>query len=160
MTVAVPQKSLVVPQNPNLLQQTFRGHFCLVDHCAPQPGSHSDFWSQDDVQFAPPQKSGPSPQTPYLLQQPILHGLLAEQEYGSLGGCCDACADTNEIKQMQIAVMAIRNRGYIMIDRYREKDRDLKERELRIRERKVVATTMVRLRTVRLKGGGEQSRKK
>lgn len=61
---------------------------------------------------------------------------------------------------MQIAVMAIRNRGYIMINRYREKDRDLKERELRIRERKVVATTMVRLRTVRLKRGGEQSRKK
>ena len=77
-TVLSPQKSFVVPQNPNLLQQTFRGHFSFDDHCEPQPGSHSDFWSQEDVQLPAPQKVGPRPQTPPLLQQPSLHGLEGE----------------------------------------------------------------------------------
>ena len=52
-TVLSPQNSCVVPQNPYLLQQTFRGHVSAVDHCEPQPGSHSDFWSQDEMQFVP-----------------------------------------------------------------------------------------------------------
>jgi hypothetical protein len=40
-TVAPLQKSAVVPQNPNLLQHTFKGQVDAFDHCAPQPGSHS-----------------------------------------------------------------------------------------------------------------------
>ena len=84
-----PQKSEVVPQNPNLLQQTFRGHFRLVDHCAPQPGSHSDLRSQLETQFSGAHDSGPRPQTLLLLQQPIAHGFVGEllgwrQEMGVL----------------------------------------------------------------------------
>ena len=77
-TVLSPQKSSVVPQKPNLLQQTFKGQFSLDDHAEPQPGSHSDFWSHEDVQLPVPQKVGPRPHTPPLLQQPRLQGLLAE----------------------------------------------------------------------------------
>lgn len=41
VTVLLPQNSLVVPQKPYLLQHTLRGHFSFLDHCKPQPGSHS-----------------------------------------------------------------------------------------------------------------------
>lgn len=72
------QNSEVVPQNPNLLQQTFKGHFSLVDHCAPQPGSHSDLRSQFDMQFCGAHDSGPRPQTLFLLQHPIAQGFVEE----------------------------------------------------------------------------------
>ena len=78
MTSLFPQKSFVVPQKPNLLQHTFKGHFSAEAHCFPHPGSHSDFWSQEEVQLPFPQKVGPKPQTPPLLQQPRAHGLLGE----------------------------------------------------------------------------------
>lgn len=102
VTFLVPQKSSVVPQNPNLLQHTLRGHFSFCDHCAPQPGSHGLFtrqpenydsvavslrfsylfWSQVEMQSLP-QKSGPKPQTPDLLQHPILHGFEAELNHSN-----------------------------------------------------------------------------
>lgn len=83
------------PQNPYFEQQTFKGHFSLSLHWAPQPGSHSDFESQLDVQFSAAQNVGPSPlcsvsvstadsssgstyQTPVLPQQPSLQGLVDE----------------------------------------------------------------------------------
>lgn len=58
-----PQKSAVVPQKPNSLQQTFKGQSEASDHSAPQPGSHSLFSLQEEVHPSP-QKSGPRPQTP------------------------------------------------------------------------------------------------
>lgn len=61
-TAVEPQKSDVVPQNPYLEQQTFNGHFSVVDHCAPHPGSHSDLAWQLEVQFPVPQNVGPNPQ--------------------------------------------------------------------------------------------------
>ena len=70
------QNSEVVPQNPNLLQQTFKGHFSLLDHCAPHPGSHSDLRSQLDMQFCGAHDSGPRPQTLFLLQHPITQGFV------------------------------------------------------------------------------------
>lgn len=78
-------KSLVVPQNPCQLvlfsivpeavtqllmsrtkseQQTLRGHFDLVAHSEPKPGSHSAFESHPETQTSLPQKSGPNPQYP------------------------------------------------------------------------------------------------
>lgn len=77
-TVEDPQNSEVVPQNPNLLQQTFKGHSFLVDHCAPQPGSHSDLRSQLDMQFSGAHDWGPKPQTLFLLQHPIAQGFVEE----------------------------------------------------------------------------------
>jgi hypothetical protein len=65
VTVASPQKSGVVPQKPNWLQQTFSGHPSLADHSAPHPGSHSDLASQVPMQFSAEQKSAPNPQLPY-----------------------------------------------------------------------------------------------
>lgn len=40
-TTSEPQKSDVVPQKPKALQHTLSGHVDALDHCAPQPGSHS-----------------------------------------------------------------------------------------------------------------------
>lgn len=55
-----------IPQNPNSLQQTFRGHFSAAAHSAPQPGLHSLLASQVDVHPSP-QNFGPRPQTPLPL---------------------------------------------------------------------------------------------
>lgn len=63
LTFLLPQKSSVVPQKPNSEQQTLRGHFSRALHCEPQPGSHSLFSPQLDVQFAAAQYEGPRPQT-------------------------------------------------------------------------------------------------
>ena len=43
-----------------------------------QPGSHSDFWSQLEIQFSEEQYRGPSPQTLFLPQHPILQGSVGE----------------------------------------------------------------------------------
>lgn len=37
-----PQNSAAMPQKPKPLQHTFNGQSVELDHCAPQPGSHSD----------------------------------------------------------------------------------------------------------------------
>ncbi len=50
-TVLPSQKCSVVPQNPNRLQHTLSGHAEALDHCEPQPGSQSDFWSCDRSGF-------------------------------------------------------------------------------------------------------------
>lgn len=42
-----PQNSSVVPQKPEVLQQTLRGHVSMLLHCVPShPGLHSDLASQ------------------------------------------------------------------------------------------------------------------
>lgn len=79
MTVELPQKSEVVPQNPNLEQQTFSGQAVVVDHWEPQPGSQSDLRSQSDIQFSGPQESGPRPHEPNFVQHPIAHGWVGLQ---------------------------------------------------------------------------------
>lgn len=61
--IEVEQRRDNTPQNPNLLQQTFNGQVEALDHCSPQPASHSLFLSQDEVHPFP-QKSGPKPQVP------------------------------------------------------------------------------------------------
>jgi len=53
-----PQKSGVVPQKPNWLQQTLSGHVSLKTYRGPQPaGSHSALASQLLTQTSAAQKS-------------------------------------------------------------------------------------------------------
>lgn len=128
-TVLSPQNSLVVPiplarnyfvldiyvpQNPYLLQQTFKGHFSALDHCGPHPGSHSDLLSQPEVQFPAPQNVGPRPQIPYLPQHPILHGDVAEQ-VGSAQDARDAKIEA-KINKSLTAPIALTSRPIVVCE--------------------------------------------
>lgn len=79
LTLSFPQNSWVVPQKPYLLQHTFSGHLDCEAHSMPQPGSHSDFALQLEVQLPLPQKVGPRPHTPVFEQHPTEQGLVALQ---------------------------------------------------------------------------------
>lgn len=83
--IEVEQRKDIIPQNPNLLQQTFKGQAEALDHCFPQPASHSLFLSQDEVHPFP-QKSGPKPQVPL----PVFWSLNGVSDNQDNEGCKDA----------------------------------------------------------------------